>query len=49
MATRRSFPTTVLPDGAMAIFLPGSEIELLGTVTAGRVIRGAQTRGALPR
>jgi hypothetical protein len=38
-----------LAEGAMAIFLPGSTIELLGTVTAERVIRGAERRGALPR
>lgn len=49
MATGRSFPEAVLPEGAMAIFLPGGEIQLLGTVTAERVIRGAETRGALPR
>jgi hypothetical protein len=48
-ATGRRFTNTLLPDGAMAIFLPGSEIELLGTVTAERVIRGAETRGALSR
>jgi hypothetical protein len=48
-AAGRRFPESALPDGAMAIFLPGTEIHLLGTVTAGRVIRGAETRGALPR
>ena len=48
-ATGRRFPEPVLPEGAMAIFLPGSEIQLLGTVTAERIIRGAETRGALPR
>ena len=48
-ATGRRFPDTVLPEGAMAIFLPGSEIQLLGTVTAEGIIRGAETRGALPR
>ena len=49
MAASRSFPEAMLPEGAMAIFLPGGEIQLLGTVTAERVIRGAETRGALPR
>jgi hypothetical protein len=49
MAARRSFSNAVLPDGGMAVFLPGNDIELLGTVTAERVIRGAETRGALPR
>ena len=48
-ATGRTFPEAVLPEGAMAIFLPGGEIQLLGTVTAARIIRGAETRGALPR
>ena len=38
-----------LVEGAMAIFLPGSTIDLLGIVTAERVIRGAERRGALPR
>ncbi len=48
-AAGRRFPESALPDGGMAIFLPGTEIHLLGTVTADRVIRGAETRGALPR
>jgi phosphohistidine phosphatase SixA len=49
MVTGRRFPDDVLPEGAMAIFLPGRDIQLLGTVTAERIIRGAETRGALPR
>ncbi len=48
-AAGRRFPESMLPDGAMAIFLPGTEISLLGTLTADRVIRGAEARGALPR
>lgn len=48
-ATGRRFAPTVLPEGAMAVFLPGTDIELLGTVTAERVIRGAERRGALSR
>ena len=48
-AAGRRFPESALPDGAMAIFLPGTGMDLLGTVTADRVIRGAETRGALPR
>ena len=48
-AAGRRFPESMLPEGAMAIFLPGTEISLLGVVTARRIIRGAETRGALPR
>jgi hypothetical protein len=48
-ATGRKFPASTLPDGALAVFLPAAEIHLLGVVTADRVIRGAQNRGALPR
>lgn len=47
MVTGQRFPDSVLPEGAMAIFLPGSEPELLGTVTAERVIASAEARGAL--
>ena len=49
VAAGRRFPESTLPDGAMAIFLPGTEIDLLGILTADRIIRGAETRGALPR
>lgn len=49
LVTGRPFPDDVLPEGAMAVFLPGGEIHLLGTVTAERVIRAAEARGALPR
>ena len=48
-AAGRRFPESMLPDGAMAIFLPGTEISLLGIVTGARIVRGAETRGALPR
>ena len=48
-ATGRKFSTTALPDGALAVFLPATEVHLLGVVPADRVIRGAQNRGALPR
>lgn len=47
IAAERRFPDTVLPEGAMAVFLPGSTIELLGTLTAARIIASAQVRGAL--
>ena len=49
MVTGRPFPDSVLPEGAMAIFLPGPEPRLLGTITAERLIRSAQDRGALAR
>jgi len=42
------FPDSVLPEGAMAVFLPGRTPELLGTLTAARVIAAATARGALP-
>ena len=35
MVTRHSFPDTILPEGAMAVFMPtGSEGRLLGTLRA---------------
>jgi phosphohistidine phosphatase SixA len=43
----RSFPDTVLPEGAMAVFLPrglGVEPRLLGTITAERLIQSATVR-----
>jgi len=49
MATSRQFPESVLPEGAMAIFLPGREPRLLGTMTAERLVQSAESRGALPR
>ena len=47
LVLRRSFPDTVLPEGAMAVFLPrgaASEPRLLGTITAERFIRSATVR-----
>lgn len=47
MVLKRSFPDTVLPEGAMAVFLPNgaaSEPKLLGTITAERFIRSATVR-----
>jgi phosphohistidine phosphatase SixA len=39
MVTRRRFPDTILPEGAMAIFEPGgSEGRLIGTLTAEELI-----------
>ena len=47
MVTGRQFPDSVLPEGAMAVFLPGPTPQLLGTLTAERIIRSAESRGAL--
>ena len=44
---KRSFPDTLLPEGAMAVFLPNgvaSEPKFLGTITAERFIRSATVR-----
>lgn len=49
MAMGRMFPDSVLPEGAMAVFRPGTPPQLLGTITAERVIRSAEARGALQR
>jgi phosphohistidine phosphatase SixA len=39
MVTKRQFPDTILPEGAMAVFLPlGNEARLLGTLTAEELI-----------
>lgn len=39
MVTNRRFPDTILPEGAMAVFLPlGNEARLLGTLTAEELI-----------
>lgn len=46
-AAGRRFSVATLPEGAMAIFLPGDEAQLLGTVASERVIMGAEARGAL--
>src|SRR5688572_28852678 len=47
LVLKRGFPDTVLPEGAMAVFLPNgvaSEPRLLGTITAERLIRSATVR-----
>ena len=49
MVTGRMFPDSVLPEGAMAVFLPGDTPQLLGTITAERLIMSAEARGALSR
>jgi predicted transcriptional regulator len=49
MATGRMFPDNVLPEGAMAVFLPGATPQLLGTITAERIVTSATSRGALAR
>jgi len=49
MVTGRMFPDSVLPEGAMAVFLPSAIPQLLGTITAERVVLSAESRGALRR
>jgi phosphohistidine phosphatase SixA len=45
MATGQSFPDSVLPEGAMAVFHPGGdEPRLLGTISAQRFIQSADSR-----
>lgn len=47
MVLQRSFPDTVLPEGAMAVFVPAgpsNEPRLLGTIAAERLIRSATVR-----
>jgi len=47
MVLQRPFPDTVLPEGAMAVFVPAgpaNEPRLLGTITAERLIRSATVR-----
>ena len=44
MVTGSRFPDTVLPEGAMAVFLPGATPRLLGTVTAERLLASAAAR-----
>ena len=47
LVLKRSFPDSVLPEGAMAVFVPNgaaSEPTLLGTITAERFIRSATVR-----
>lgn len=47
MVTGRMFPDSVLPEGAMAVFLPGAVPQLLGTITAERIVMSAESRGVL--
>ena len=49
MVTSRQFPDSLLPEGAMAVFLPDREPRLLGVLTAERIVQAAESRGALPR
>jgi phosphohistidine phosphatase SixA len=47
LVLERSFPDTVLPEGGMAVFLPGGTANaprLLGTISAERFIRSATVR-----
>jgi phosphohistidine phosphatase SixA len=44
MATGQKFPDTMLPEGGMAVFHPGINGRLLGTITAERLIRSATVR-----
>src|SRR5690348_7331212 len=47
MVLQRPFPDTVLPEGAVAVFVPAgpsNEPRLLGTITAERLIRSATVR-----
>ena len=41
MVTRSRFPNSVLPEGAMAVFLPGATPRLLGTISAERLMESA--------
>jgi phosphohistidine phosphatase SixA len=43
MVTRQRFPDTILPEGAMAVFMPmGNETKLLGTMTAEELIAASR-------
>jgi phosphohistidine phosphatase SixA len=47
MVLQRSVPDTILPEGGMAVFLPGgvgNEARLLGTISAERLIHSATVR-----
>ena len=45
MVLKRSFPDTVLPEGGMAVFLPGEDTpRLLGTISSARFIQSANAR-----
>jgi hypothetical protein len=47
LAAERRFSDTMLPAGGMAVFLAGDTLQLLGTITAERVIASAKARGAM--
>lgn len=47
LAAERRFADAVLPEGAMAVFLPGENPHFLGTMTAEQLIASAKARGAL--
>jgi phosphohistidine phosphatase SixA len=43
MVTRLRFPDTILPEGAMAVFVPtGSDARLVGTITAEQLIAASR-------
>ena len=44
MVTGSRFPDSVLPEGAMAVFLPGTTHPLLGTISAERLIESTAAR-----
>lgn len=44
MVTGSRFPDSVLPEGAMAVFLPGAVPRLLGTISAERLMESAAAR-----
>jgi hypothetical protein len=46
MVTRRAFPDSILPEGAMAVFVPETTgYRLLGTVTAAQLAAAAGAPG----
>jgi len=43
MVTRQRFPDTILPEGAMAVFMPtGSEAQLIGTLTSDQLVAASR-------
>jgi hypothetical protein len=44
MVTSSRFSDNVLPEGAMAVFLPGVTPRLLGTISAERLMEAAAAR-----
>lgn len=47
LSAERRFPDSLMPAGGMAVFVAGDALQLLGTLTAERVIASAKARGAL--